>query len=92
MVGDDIRRYSLEEPRERRRKGETETRADAPEHELDEAFWRNARLARPGPGKTSVHLRIDNDVLEWFRAQGPGYPTRINAVLRAYAEVKRQGG
>jgi uncharacterized protein (DUF4415 family) len=34
-------------------------------------------------------LRIDAEVLEWFKAQGPGYQTRINAVLRAYREAAR---
>jgi uncharacterized protein (DUF4415 family) len=34
-------------------------------------------------------LRIDADVLEWFKAQGGGYQTRINAVLRAYREAAR---
>jgi uncharacterized protein (DUF4415 family) len=39
------------------------------------------------PGKTSVSLRIDADVLEWFKAQGPGYQTRMNAVLRAFKDA-----
>jgi len=38
------------------------------------------------PPKASISLRVDADVLEWFKAQGPGYQTRINAVLRAYKE------
>lgn len=37
------------------------------------------------PTKTEVHIRIDTDVLEWFKAQGKGYQTKINAVLRAHA-------
>jgi uncharacterized protein (DUF4415 family) len=37
--------------------------------------------------KASVSLRIDADVLEWFKAQGSGYQTRINAVLRAYRDA-----
>jgi len=41
------------------------------------------------PPKRSVSLRIDADVLEWFKAQGSGYQTRINAVLRAYREAAR---
>jgi uncharacterized protein (DUF4415 family) len=60
--------------------------------ELDEAFWRNARVVMPASGnKKSVHLRVDADVLDWFRAQGRGYLTRMNAVLRAYYEARRQG-
>jgi len=39
------------------------------------------------PRKAAISLRLDADVLEWFKAQGPGYQTRINAVLRAYREA-----
>ena len=38
------------------------------------------------PPKTSISLRLDADVLEWLKAQGPGYQTRINAILRAFKE------
>jgi len=41
-------------------------------------------------GKTSVHLRLDNDVVEWFRSHGKGHLTRMNAVLRAYMETKKR--
>jgi uncharacterized protein (DUF4415 family) len=41
------------------------------------------------PPKRSVSLRIDADVLEWFKSKGAGYQTRINSVLRAYTEVAR---
>lgn len=40
-------------------------------------------------GKTSVHLRLDRDVADWFRAQGKGHLTRMNAVLRAYVQAHR---
>lgn len=36
------------------------------------------------PAKVSTHVRIDRDVFEWFRSQGPGHLTRMNAVLRRY--------
>jgi len=39
--------------------------------------------------KAQVTLRIDNDVLEWFKSQGRGYQTQINALLRAYMEAHR---
>jgi uncharacterized protein (DUF4415 family) len=39
------------------------------------------------PPKASVSLRIDQDVLDWFRAQGPGYQTRINMILRAFRDA-----
>ena len=41
---------------------------------------------KPVPPKASISLRLDADVLEWLKAQGPGYQTRINAILRAFKE------
>jgi len=41
---------------------------------------------KPAPSKTLISLRLDQDVIEWFKAQGPGYQTRINAVLRAFRD------
>jgi uncharacterized protein (DUF4415 family) len=64
------------------------TRPNAPEVALDEEFWRHARVVVP-PRKKSVHLRVDADVLAWFRAQGRGYLTRMNAVLRSYMEAHK---
>jgi uncharacterized protein (DUF4415 family) len=40
--------------------------------------------------KTSISLRIDLDVLEWFKSQGAGYQTRMNAVLRAFKEASSE--
>lgn len=45
------------------------------------------RGLEPTPTKASISLRVDQDVLEWFKAQGPGYQTRINMVLRAYRDA-----
>ena len=42
---------------------------------------------QPLPPKTSISLRLDQDVLEWFKAQGAGYQTRINSVLRAFRDA-----
>jgi len=42
---------------------------------------------KPVSSKTSISLRVDADVLEWFKAQGRGYQTRINAVLRAFKDA-----
>ena len=44
------------------------------------------RGLKPAPRKDQLTLRIDSDVLEWYRRQGPGYQTRINALLRAYMQ------
>ena len=45
------------------------------------------RGLEPVKAKTSVSLRIDADVLEWFKAQGRGYQTRINLILRAFKDA-----
>ena len=56
---------------------------------VSDDWYRAAQAVMPGP-KRLLSLRLDEDVLSWFRAQGPGYQTRINAVLRAF--VVRQRG
>ncbi|MCF7915368.1 MAG: BrnA antitoxin family protein [Spirochaetaceae bacterium] len=53
--------------------------------ELDTSFWDRANIEYPEP-KKPVTLRLDRDILEWFKAHGKGYQTRINAVLRSYME------
>ena len=45
------------------------------------------RGLKPQPPKAAISLRIEQDVLEWFKAQGTGYQTRINAVLRAFRDA-----
>ncbi len=44
------------------------------------------RGLKPVPRKEQLTIRVDSDVLEWYRKQGPGYQTRINALLRAYMQ------
>jgi uncharacterized protein (DUF4415 family) len=39
------------------------------------------------PRKTQIALRVDNDVLAWFKAQGAGYQTRMNAVLKEFRDA-----
>lgn len=56
----------------------------------DAAFWKNARVVMPAP-KQLTSFRVDPDVLDWFKAGGKGYQTRINAVLRAYVVAQRKG-
>jgi uncharacterized protein (DUF4415 family) len=57
---------------------------------LDEAFWRNAEILDPRHGKTTVTMRVDDDVLDFFKRGGPGYQSRMNAVLRAYVYARRE--
>lgn len=52
-------------------------------------FWDGAELVPPVI-KEPISLRVDADVLTWFRLQGPRYQSRMNAVLRAYMEAKAE--
>ncbi|WP_343277574.1 BrnA antitoxin family protein [Kamptonema sp. UHCC 0994] len=53
--------------------------------ELDASFWEKAELVKPLT-KQAISLRIDSDVLDWFKSQGKGYQSLMNAVLRSYVE------
>lgn len=57
--------------------------------DLPADFWESATLAVPTP-KRAISLRVDEDVLEWFRTSGPRYQTRMNAVLRSYVAGMRR--
>ena len=52
---------------------------------LPDIFWQGARVVTPVT-KQAISIRLDEDVIDWFRATGPKYQTRINAVLRSYVE------
>lgn len=99
MKEETVTRMSLEEAVRRKGKGQTdwerlrreqeaglEPDSDPDEGEFD---WSQARVVMP-PSKQAISVRIDRDVLEFFRAQGRGYQTRINAVQRSYMEAKRE--
>ena len=51
--------------------------------DLPEDFWDDAEVVVP-EAKQAISLRVDREVLEWFRRTGPRYQTRINAILRTY--------
>lgn len=88
---EDTRQYSLDELARMRDQGDfVPTRPDAPVYPLDDGFWAGARVTMPEGGKAPVNLRVDRDVLEWFRAQGKGHLTRMNAVLRSYVEAQKR--
>jgi uncharacterized protein (DUF4415 family) len=83
-------KYSLSEVEALRNHNEDNTRPDAPEAEsFGKDFWKSARVVVP-QGKTSVHLRLDRDVVEWFKRRGKGHLTRMNAVLRTYVEAQKR--
>ena len=95
-----IKRYTAAELRAMRARGEDQTDWEAVKAKneedlardtasdpawdgIPEDWYKDAVLVMPGR-KRLVSLRIDDDVLEWFKAQGPGYQTRLNAVLRSF--------
>ncbi len=51
--------------------------------DLPDDFWARATVVNPA-AKQPISLRVDTDVLAWFKAQGPRYQSRMNAVLRSY--------
>lgn len=93
--------YTAEEVDELRRQGRDRTdwamsheeamrrrRAD-PEAPTPYEGWEGAISVALPEAKEQVTLRLDREVLRWFRGQGKGYQTRINAVLRGYVEHER---
>lgn len=54
---------------------------------MGEDFFRNADLMMPSESKVPITIRIDKPVLEWFKSQGKGYQTRMNAILKAYVKA-----
>jgi len=64
--------------------------ANAPPWTLERFARAVARKGlKPVPKKALLSLRIDSDVIEWFRSQGAGYQSRMNALLRAYMEAHK---
>jgi uncharacterized protein (DUF4415 family) len=74
-----------------RRMTEAEIRRTAPPELADspEDFWDDGELVVPAP-KQAISLRVDEDVLDWFKRTGPRYQTRMNAVLRSYMARTRK--
>ena len=64
--------------------------ADDPDAQLLDAEWfQMADLIVPTSDKTRVTIRLDADIVDYFKAQGRGYQTRINDVLKAYVLSQR---
>lgn len=57
--------------------------------DLPDDFWAEATPVNT-PSKQPISLRVDQDVLAWFKKQGPRYQSRINAVLRSYVSAMRR--
>ena len=64
--------------------------ASDPDHPaLDAAFWKGVDSL---PQKEPISIKLDGDILAFFRKGGRGYQTRINAVLRRYVQAQRKAG
>ena len=101
----DIVSYTAEEVAAMRRRGEDRTdwkRVEAttdaeleasiaadPDDIHEELDWTKAIIGLP-PRKKDIHIRIDSDVLDWFKQSGRGYQTRMNNVLRAFFDAHRK--
>jgi uncharacterized protein (DUF4415 family) len=86
-----MKRYHLDPKKPRQLTPEEQERLDKARIDysdippLGEEFFSKARQAWP-PAKQQLTIRVDSDVLEWLRAHGRGYQTRINRILRAAME------
>ncbi len=56
--------------------------------ELDDDFWAKANVVMPKP-KEQISIKVDREVLDYFRKDGPGYQTRMNAVLKSFVAAHR---
>lgn len=82
-------RMSLGDIRKMKSQTDWERVKAAPDYEGEQEIdvdWSKARLVDPEPKKL-ISLRIDADIVDFFKQQGKGYQTRMNAVLRAYMEA-----
>jgi uncharacterized protein (DUF4415 family) len=89
MTDQNIKRVSLTEIRKKKDQGKLYHDQNAPEGEaLGSEFWAKAQLVEP-KGVQPVLLKLDPDVLDFFRSQGKGHLTRMQNVLRAYVAAHR---
>ena len=97
-----IVRRTTKEMTEMRRRGEDRTdwaRVKAMKEKeivIDDATeptaeqWAKAVVIDRRPPKKNITLRIDPEIIDWFKARGKGYQTRMNAVLRVFIELQRK--
>lgn len=58
--------------------------------EVEPIDWSKAEVVAP-PTKQAISIRLDQDLIDFFKAEGPGYQRRINAVLRSYMQQRKTG-
>lgn len=93
--------YTAEQLEAMRRRGEGQTDWTMSQEEAMQRRHADSEAPRPYPGwedtstvalpepKEHIPLRLDRDMLTWFRAKGKGYQRPIKAVLRGYDEHER---
>ncbi len=96
MTKENITRMTLEEALQNKGRGKTDWEAlrreekagiePVPDPDEGTFDWSRAQVEMPRP-KQPVSLRLDADVIDFFKTQGEGYQTRINAVLRSYMQA-----
>lgn len=99
---ENIVRYTIEELRKKRELGgdrsdwsaidaltEEELEASIDIEEEGMPIWDSLVVGFPKP-KQQLTVRFDGDIIDWFKAQGPGYQTKMNAVLRSYVESRKR--
>ena len=93
MTANDTKTYSASEIANMVATGDhvaTAKRAKEASPKLDRACVDNARVGRPvETPKVPISMRLDPEVLAWFKQTGKGYLSRMNAVLRAYVEAQK---
>ena len=70
---------------------DVQIQTDADLSDLGEVDWSTAVIAYPMP-KNAVSIRLDSDLLDFFKSTGKGYQTRINSILRHYMVETRKSG
>ena len=103
MSNENIKRYSVKELKKLGRGKTDRARVDAMTDEdieramrddpdwadFVDADWTEFEVVRP-QRKTAISIRLDSDVLDYFRSEGRGYQTHINAVLRSYIDQRKK--
>lgn len=90
MTRKDMKRADLRDLRKLKERGDLRPSFTAePAPDLQEGFWDDAELVNHAVTKEPISLRVDSDILDFFKAQGKGHLTRMNAVLRSYVEAHR---
>jgi len=104
-MSDDVTKITLDEAKEMEsqtdwealeKKTDEEIReaveSDPDTYFLDEDWFEAATFVNPSAEKERISIRLDEDILEFFRSQGRGYQSRINKVLREYMIVRQYKG